>query len=158
MSIEAMAMAGMDYKECGINFEDWDRHCRDQPPLYLQTGQSICREVENHKSMDEDVEWMKHKLREWAKAVASKQESETIMSIEAMAMAGMDYKECGINFEEWDCHCREQPPLYLQTGIILCREEENKSIHEDAEWMKQKLREWAKAVVSKQIVCILCLK
>ena len=41
MSIEALAMAGMDYAEAGIRMEEWeingvlDQHSPDQIPLYL---------------------------------------------------------------------------------------------------------------------------
>lgn len=73
MSIEAMAMAGLDYRECGVNFEEWDRHCHEQPPLYLQIEQSLCREMGNKNKVH--VESMKEKLREWAKAVSSEQQS-----------------------------------------------------------------------------------
>ena len=68
MSIEAMAMAGMDYKECAISLEEWDQRGPEQapPPPYLQ--------AEHNVFVDVDVEWMKTKLREWAKAVASKKE------------------------------------------------------------------------------------
>lgn len=47
MLIEAMAMAGMDNRECGINFEEWEGHCREQHPLYLEDEPSSCREVVN---------------------------------------------------------------------------------------------------------------
>lgn len=64
------------------------------------------------------------------------------MSIEAMAMAGMDYEECGISLEEhWDPPFAEaeQTPLCLQVH-------RNEFVHDDA--LKAKLREWAKAVVA----------
>ena len=64
MSIEAMAMAGMDYKECAINLQE-----SDQPPLHLRVvEQNVClRRWKN-------VECMKAELRKWAKAVAFKQD------------------------------------------------------------------------------------
>ncbi|KAK7311123.1 hypothetical protein RJT34_09045 [Clitoria ternatea] len=58
------------------------------------------------------------------------------MSIDAMAMAGMDYKESGISLEEWDPRYPQQPPLYLVAENV------------DAKWVKSKIREWAKAVAS----------
>ncbi|KAJ1442150.1 hypothetical protein SESBI_00961 [Sesbania bispinosa] len=67
-SIEAMAMASMDCKECAISLEEWDPRFPQQPPLYLQ--------LDNNDFVDANAERMKAKLREWAKAVAfcSKQE------------------------------------------------------------------------------------
>ncbi|KAK8540783.1 hypothetical protein V6N13_089108 [Hibiscus sabdariffa] len=37
MSIEALAMAGLDYQVCGIEFHvwDWEHQELDQPPPYL---------------------------------------------------------------------------------------------------------------------------
>jgi len=61
------------------------------------------------------------------------------MSIEAMAMAGMDYEECAISLEKWNPLCPQQPPLYL---VAECEEFVNLA----AERMKAKIREWAKAV------------
>lgn len=65
------------------------------------------------------------------------------MSIEAMAMAGMDYKECDINLEEWETHYQEQPPLYL-----LVERDELVNVAAKLIIMKAKIREWAKAVAS----------
>lgn len=78
------------------------------------------------------------------------------MSIEAMAMAGMDYKESGINFEEWNCTCREQPPLHLEDDASSCSKVVNKGIVVEAERMKEKLREWAKAVASNEKCTLRC--
>jgi len=63
MSIEAMAMAGMDYKECAISLEKWNPLCPQQPPLYLV--------AEHEELVNLNTEMMKAKIREWAKAVAS---------------------------------------------------------------------------------------
>lgn len=35
MSIEALAMAGMDYTVCGIDMEVWEHEGQEQPPAYL---------------------------------------------------------------------------------------------------------------------------
>ncbi|KAK8716499.1 hypothetical protein V6N13_043806 [Hibiscus sabdariffa] len=35
MSIEALAMAGVDYEVCGIEFEVWEHEELEQPPPYL---------------------------------------------------------------------------------------------------------------------------
>ncbi|XP_028196995.1 uncharacterized protein LOC114381967 isoform X1 [Glycine soja] len=60
------------------------------------------------------------------------------MSIEAMAMAGKDYKECCITLEECD---PQQPPLYLVA-------EPNELVKVAAVKIKAKIRDWAKAVAS----------
>ncbi|KAA8546801.1 hypothetical protein F0562_003230 [Nyssa sinensis] len=69
MSIEALAMAGVDYMECGIDVEAWEsRGGLDQPPPHLLA------EVEKKgadKIMVVNSELVKAKLLEWAKAVAS---------------------------------------------------------------------------------------
>lgn len=71
-----MAMAGMDYRKCGVSLEEYlNPHCPQQPPLYL--------EAECNGFLDVDVEYMKAKLREWAKAVASKQE-DTVFHVKNM--------------------------------------------------------------------------
>ncbi|MED6168968.1 hypothetical protein PIB30_016888 [Stylosanthes scabra] len=63
-----MAMAGMDYKECGITFEEWDdQHSQEHTPLPPPTA----LQAECDFSVNVDVESMKVKLRQWAKAVAS---------------------------------------------------------------------------------------
>ncbi|KAM0971219.1 hypothetical protein ACFX13_019440 [Malus domestica] len=43
MSIEALAMAGADYMECGINFEEWERNdgVQDPPSHLLADEQSF---------------------------------------------------------------------------------------------------------------------
>lgn len=64
------------------------------------------------------------------------------MSIEAMAMVGMDYKECAISLEKWDPLYPQQPPLYLLAA------ERNEIVNLTAEGMKAKIREWAKVVAS----------
>ncbi|KAK7306026.1 hypothetical protein VNO77_43940 [Canavalia gladiata] len=70
MSIEAMAMAGMDYKESAINLEQWDPRYPEKPPLYLL--------VESNELVNVDAKLMKAKIREWAKAVASSSKQEHI--------------------------------------------------------------------------------
>ncbi len=75
MSIEALAMAGMDYRESGIKLEEWEKSGLEQPPLHLVAGQNSC--VEDEKMGGGDVifeakgEWTKARMREWAKAVAA---------------------------------------------------------------------------------------
>ncbi|QCD98647.1 hypothetical protein DEO72_LG6g3369 [Vigna unguiculata] len=70
MSIEAMAMAGMDYKECGISLEKWNPLIPQQPPLYLV---AVHEELVNLRA-----EGMKAKIRTWAKAVASTSKQQSV--------------------------------------------------------------------------------
>lgn len=70
MSIEAMAMAGLDYKECGFSLEKWNPLFPQQPPLYL---------VAVHEELvDLGAESMKAKIRKWAKAVASTSNQQSV--------------------------------------------------------------------------------
>ena len=39
MSIEALAMAGADYAECGIHIKDMERCAWEQPPPYLRADE-----------------------------------------------------------------------------------------------------------------------
>ncbi|MED6168967.1 hypothetical protein PIB30_016887 [Stylosanthes scabra] len=70
MSIEAMAMAGIDYKACGLTFEEWDdQHSRQEhaplpPAMFLQAERNMSVNAAS-------VESMKMKLQKWAKTVAS---------------------------------------------------------------------------------------
>ncbi|KAJ7976124.1 hypothetical protein O6P43_005943 [Quillaja saponaria] len=84
MSIEALAMAGIDYRECGINLDEWES--QEQPPPYLLDDQQDLSSTEldkkkknnNKRLLANEDEWMKAKMREWAKAVASKNVTVTI--------------------------------------------------------------------------------
>ncbi|KAA8546805.1 hypothetical protein F0562_003271 [Nyssa sinensis] len=70
---EALAMAGADYRECGIELEAWERCGLEQPPPYLLAEQNRHIEVQK-KGADMSVlhdKLLKEKIREWAKAVAS---------------------------------------------------------------------------------------
>jgi hypothetical protein len=77
MSIEALAMAGIDYTECNIKLEEWEKKVGfENPAPHLLADQSFSIEVEK---MGADVlvahgEWMKARMREWAKAVAATNE------------------------------------------------------------------------------------
>lgn len=46
MSIEALAMAGVDYKVCGIEFQVWEHEELEQPPPYLLAEPNTGRYVE----------------------------------------------------------------------------------------------------------------
>ncbi|KAK8672959.1 hypothetical protein V6N13_111315 [Hibiscus sabdariffa] len=50
------------------------------------------------------------------------------MSIEALAMAGVDYEVCGIKFEVWEHEELEKPPPYLLAEPNPGREDKKKMI------------------------------
>ncbi|CAK9144057.1 unnamed protein product [Ilex paraguariensis] len=67
------------------------------------------------------------------------------MSIEALAMAGTDYMECGINLEAWECCGSEQPPPHLRAdqrylSIEAGRKGDDK-LADNSEVVKAKMRE-----------------
>lgn len=78
MSIEALAMAGADYRECGIDFEEWEA-CRrsSQPPPHLLVEDK--QGIEGSSNIEGSTDKLKEKkdqrakaeIREWAKAVAA---------------------------------------------------------------------------------------
>ena len=74
------------------------------------------------------------------------------MSIEALAMAGADYMECGIDLLGWETGGSTQAPPYLLVEKIPgieagtnCNDDKQKANEERA---KAKMREWAKAVAA----------
>ncbi|KAL2498841.1 Uncharacterized protein Adt_24391 [Abeliophyllum distichum] len=76
MSIEALAMAGVNYTECGINLEPSDELELQPPPLYLVAEEKYLSFQDNKNAADVDKllingEPIKERIREWAKAVAS---------------------------------------------------------------------------------------
>ena len=76
MSIEALAMAGVDYTESGLRFEEWPEKSSglEQPPLHLLAEQNSCIEAEKMGGgvmLAANREWTEARMREWAKAVAA---------------------------------------------------------------------------------------
>lgn len=82
MSIEALAMAGMDYAESGIRIEEWeDEGVEEKPPLYLIADHHhhhhLCSiEEDQEDKRKREINYMANKklkarMRKWAKAVAS---------------------------------------------------------------------------------------
>ena len=75
MSIEALAMAGFSYSECGVAFKEWESHFMEQPPEHLLLDQSSGTEVDHKgpevKLVQVDGELIKAEIRKWAKAVVS---------------------------------------------------------------------------------------
>ncbi|KAK9949569.1 hypothetical protein M0R45_005086 [Rubus argutus] len=76
MSIEAFAMAGMDYTKSGIDLEELEYGASEQPPPYLLAEQSLRSGVQNNTDGKTDTtmaavdeEEMKARMRTWAKAV-----------------------------------------------------------------------------------------
>lgn len=71
MSVEALAMAGADYVECGIDLNLLDSRDREDPPPYLladdafKKGHDDSSDGERYKDKE-----MKERLIAWAKYVA----------------------------------------------------------------------------------------
>ncbi|KAL2521646.1 hypothetical protein Fot_25569 [Forsythia ovata] len=73
MSIEALAMAGVNCAECGINLEPSDELELQPPPLYLVAEEKYLSFEDNKKATDINKllingELIKERIREWAKA------------------------------------------------------------------------------------------
>ncbi|KAL2332759.1 hypothetical protein Fmac_013972 [Flemingia macrophylla] len=66
MSAEALTMAGADFMECTMNIGALEESFDLQ--LQPSAKKSQCRRLDNNGMA---MEWMKMKMREWAKAVAS---------------------------------------------------------------------------------------
>ncbi|PON47654.1 hypothetical protein TorRG33x02_133470 [Trema orientale] len=76
MSIEALAMAGLSYSECGIALKEWEPHSLEQPPEHLLLeGTEIDKGPPVLKTVKVDGELLKAEIRKWAKAVVSIKES-----------------------------------------------------------------------------------
>ncbi|KAK4394149.1 hypothetical protein Sango_1885700 [Sesamum angolense] len=81
MSIEALAMAGVNWMEIGITLEKLELGFFYDPPSYLSTvaeeiiDQNVSCRVKyddaDHDSVLQNEEMIKEKIKEWAKAVAS---------------------------------------------------------------------------------------
>ncbi|KAL0449282.1 UNVERIFIED_CONTAM: hypothetical protein Slati_1484600 [Sesamum latifolium] len=82
MSIEALAMAGVNYTEIGITLEKLELgFFYDPPPSYLTAAEEnvdqnimSCRVKDDdadHDSVLQNEEKIKERIKEWAKAVAS---------------------------------------------------------------------------------------
>lgn len=87
------------------------------------------------------------------------------MSIEALAMAGIDYKDSRINAEEWEHRAKEQPPPHLlvdddvdqEEDVIISSEKARKrrEIEMHNKEFKARMRLWAKAVTSmNKNICV----
>ena len=82
------------------------------------------------------------------------------MSIEALAMAGADCMECGIDLEVWEAGGSTQPPPHLLEEKILSSTEVGRQSYNDKKKMneervKAKIRQWAKAVVAMNRTALL---
>ncbi|KAF3439325.1 hypothetical protein FNV43_RR17602 [Rhamnella rubrinervis] len=83
MSIEALAMAGVSYVECGIDLQVLEHGGLEWPPLYLLAEKNVSSEVDvgGGEALQVDEE-MKAKIRKWVKAVVSKDEIASKMNEE----------------------------------------------------------------------------
>lgn len=78
MSIEALAMAGIDHTVCSIKLEEWENGDLQQPPPHLLGEKNYSIEVGKvvaGVSMAKEEECIKARIRGWAKAVAAMNET-----------------------------------------------------------------------------------
>ncbi|KAL0290068.1 UNVERIFIED_CONTAM: hypothetical protein Sangu_2589100 [Sesamum angustifolium] len=90
MSIEALAMAGVNCMEIGITLEKLELGFFYDPPSYLTVAEEnidqnmSCRVKDDddadHDSVLQNEEMIKVKIMEWAKAVASVKADRTIIA------------------------------------------------------------------------------
>ncbi|KAL0350064.1 UNVERIFIED_CONTAM: hypothetical protein Sradi_4155600 [Sesamum radiatum] len=89
MSIEALAMAGVNCMEIGITLEKLELGFFHDPPSYLTVAEEnidqnmSCRvkdDDHDHESLLQNEEMIKVKIMEWAKAVASVKADRTMIA------------------------------------------------------------------------------
>lgn len=69
MSVEALAMAGVDYRELEQRFK---KIIAESPKAKRESDEVS---LSSHGVIERDEEWVKLKMREWATAVASNNET-----------------------------------------------------------------------------------
>ncbi|GAB4847276.1 hypothetical protein Ancab_026320 [Ancistrocladus abbreviatus] len=66
MSLEALAMAGVDHTECSINVEAWERGELELLPLHLLAEKLPCGNIKvtanSTKELAVDEDWLKQKV------------------------------------------------------------------------------------------------
>ncbi|RXH75576.1 hypothetical protein DVH24_039275 [Malus domestica] len=75
MSIEALAMAGMDYAKSGIDFRELEYSAWKQPPPYLVADRSSGTDAIGDIMLLANDDQIKSRMRKWARAVVSMNES-----------------------------------------------------------------------------------
>ncbi|TQE14139.1 hypothetical protein C1H46_000058 [Malus baccata] len=75
MSIEALAMAGMDYAKSGIDFRELEYSAWKQPPPYLVADRSSGTGAVGDIMLLANDDQIKSRMRKWARAVVSMNES-----------------------------------------------------------------------------------
>ena len=92
-------MAGVDHKECEINLEALDGSLEQPQPHLLaepqETEQNSSAQVDDihtaNLSLELGTEWVKIKIREWAKAVASNNEKKANLRLKEIALLMDDH-------------------------------------------------------------------
>lgn len=76
MSIEALAMLGADYMDCGFELEAWERagSPEEPPPAHLLPDQNQSLEVEKKRAYKHDKR-LKAKMTQWIDVEASRNKS-----------------------------------------------------------------------------------
>ncbi|KAK7306025.1 hypothetical protein VNO77_43939 [Canavalia gladiata] len=91
MSVEALAMAGVDYMECyAINHGALLEQSFKQLKPKVESDRSLSPEGDKSHStslnLDIGMEWLKKKMREWATAVASNNEAEANLRVSEISL------------------------------------------------------------------------
>lgn len=88
MSVEAFAMAGMDYKECGINHSALEKSFKAKPENNFSFNSRVDKSYDNSSSLDYGIgmEWMKMKMREWATAVVSNNATKADLTVSEIVL------------------------------------------------------------------------
>ncbi|CAK7334691.1 unnamed protein product [Dovyalis caffra] len=174
-SIEALAMAGVDYHTHNMKVEEWEQEELELPPAHL-----LAEEEEEEKEVERNSKYSFHICRCWLSSCPAKDGAgsdyaiiklprnviqkynsiEEAMSIEALAMAGVDYADCGINLEVWEQDSSEQPPLHPvgeQNSSLEIDRRRQDMLLEEKLW-KAKILEWAKAIAAMHVTSVHQLK
>ncbi|OMO73101.1 Tetratricopeptide-like helical [Corchorus olitorius] len=117
VSMEALAMAGIDCVEWGMDIEEWEEDDDlNFPPAHLLADDIGVEEITagNHKFHCAKLNAAGVAQRHFPKKEKKKKQLKGMsVSIEALAMAGTDYVEWGMEIEEWENGELLEPPPHL---------------------------------------------
>ncbi|KAJ4715761.1 protein SENSITIVE TO PROTON RHIZOTOXICITY 1-like isoform X1 [Melia azedarach] len=138
VSIEALAMAGVDCIEYGFYVEDWNHNGNSSPPPHLLADDGDCDGRCQKLLNVGDQSWLlKWKIKSGLQVFYIEREGEResfrlqdkimSVSIEALAMAGIDCSEWDLDIEKWESDELQTPPPHL----LAEQEEEEEEEEED---------------------------
>ncbi|KAI4317279.1 hypothetical protein L6164_025162 [Bauhinia variegata] len=94
MSTEALAMAGVDHMDDPIEIGALEQSFNHHPPPHLLANEYDEEDLSAHRdeilkcslSLKVDEEWLKTKMREWAKAAASNNERKASLKAKEISL------------------------------------------------------------------------